>query len=95
MSASKKELGTIQAVLNRLNEERIPRALRLHSKVKSGERLSDQDMVFLQRVLEEANSMRSLVAEQPQYQPLLTRLTALYSGIVTAGLENEKNTARV
>ncbi len=47
MSNSRSEdAGTIQVLLTRLNGERLPRALDLHSKVDRGERLAESDMQF-------------------------------------------------
>jgi len=92
MNHTKKELGTIQAVLGRLNTERLPRALWLQSKVRRGERLDYHDIVFLRHVLDDTNDLRALVARNAEYQTLTLRLIALYSDIVSKGLQNEKTT---
>jgi hypothetical protein len=90
MSNPSKDAGTIQVLLDRLNAERLPRALDLKSKVDRGERLEQHDLEFLKRVLEDAGSAQQLVAKNPEFQPLVARLISLYGEITRKGLENEQ-----
>ena len=84
------DAGTIQVLLARLNSQRLPRALDLKSKVDPGERLDEQDMQFLQTVLEDANGAQHLAAKHPDFQPLVGRLISLYGEITAKALENEQ-----
>jgi hypothetical protein len=84
------DAGTIQALLERLNTQRLPRALELKEKVNRGERLDTADIQFLQRVLEDASSAQRLAAKHGEFQELVGRLISLYSEITSKGLENEK-----
>jgi hypothetical protein len=88
--SSQKEAGMIQVLLQRLNTERLPRALKLKEKVDRGERIDEFDSQFLSRVLEEANGAMKLAAKHPEYQPLVSRLVTLYGEITAKGLENEQ-----
>jgi hypothetical protein len=88
--SSQKDAGMIQALLSRLESERLPRALDLKKKVDRGERLNEHDTEFLSRVLEDAGSAQKLAAKHPEYQPLLARLIGLYGEITRKGLENEQ-----
>jgi hypothetical protein len=90
MSDSTRELGTIQALLERLTTQRLPYALELRDKVDRGERLSDYDTEFLKNVLEEANAIPQLATKHPEYQNLVSQLVGLYRHITSKGLENER-----
>ncbi|HYJ42425.1 MAG TPA: hypothetical protein VEW08_16665 [Steroidobacteraceae bacterium] len=85
-----KEAGTIQVMLQRLNEFRLPKALDLKKKVDRGEKLDSSDIEFLQTVLADATGAQSLVAKHPELKPLVGKLMGLYSEITTRGLENEQ-----
>lgn len=87
---SSNDAGTIQVLLERLNTQRLPRALDLKSRVDRGECLADYDLEFLQNVLTEARSAQSLIARHPEYHDLVGRLISLYGEITRQGLENEQ-----
>ena len=88
MSNSWSDAGTIQVLLARLNSERC-RALDLTSKVDPGERLEEQDMQFLQTVLEDASGVQHLAAEHAGFQSLVGSLNSLYCEITARALGNE------
>ncbi len=85
------DTGTIQAMLERLTHQRIPRALEIKSRVDAGEPLLDLDVQFLEQVFEDANVARPLISHHPELEPLVSKLVSLYSDITAKALENEKN----
>jgi len=88
--SAQKDAGTIQAMLQQLNDVRLPNALELKKKVDRGEKLDDYDLQFLEGVLEDTSSAQHLLAKHPELQTLVSQLVALYSAITTRALENEQ-----
>lgn len=82
--------GTIQVLLDRLTNYRLPRALDLKKRVDAGGLLEDADIDFLKRVFEDAANARALVERHPELQNLANQLTSLYSDIMAAALKNEQ-----
>ena len=90
MSESSEDLGLITVLLQRLETQRLPRALSLKDKVDRGEVLDDFDIGFLEEVFADTSNVRPLVAQHPEYQDLVARMMTLYKEITDKALENEK-----
>lgn len=88
MDKDTKDAGTLEALLQRLNDFRIPRLLELQQRVGEGEALTDYDIEFLERVLEDARSFEGLIKRHPEVQPLVAKVTALYHDITSKALQN-------
>jgi hypothetical protein len=84
------ELGVIQVLLSRFDSYRLPYALQLKAQVDRGERLSEYEMRFLKKVLEEGAHACRLAANHAKYAELVSRATGLFSEIMSKALENER-----
>jgi hypothetical protein len=90
MSGSSEDTGVIVALMERFNEQRLPKALALKTRVEQGECLSEHDITFLDEVFRDANHAMPLVDKHPELQPLASRAISLYKEITDKALENEK-----
>lgn len=90
MSESPKDEGVIAALLQRLNTQRLPKALALKDKVDGGELLNEHDIVFLKQVFADANKISPLVERNPEYHALVGRVVNLYKETMDKAMENEK-----
>ena len=94
MTTSKKDLGIAQVMLQHLNEQRLPHALKMKDRVDKGELLTAYDQEFLKEVTEEARFIPELLERQPQFKPLAQQVFSLFEYITAKGLENEKASAK-
>ena len=83
------DAGVTQVLLDRLNNQRLPRALELKEKVDAGEPLGEYDLRFLDEVFADAQTIQPMVDRHPEYQPLVARIIHLYKEILDKALENE------
>ncbi len=83
--------GVAVALLNRLTEVRLPRALAIKEQVDRGEPLDDSEIAFLERVFEDAVANRSKWEQHPELAEIISKVAALYHEITAKALENEQN----
>ena len=92
-SKDRRDKGTAQVLMVRLESQRLPRALKLKEKVDRGERLTEFDTQFLKQATQEGREARKLAQKLPQYQEVVNRMAALYEEIARKGAENENKAA--
>ena len=86
----KDDAGTIQTLLDRLEKFRLPRALAIMRRVEEGEKITEDDLEFLKRMLEEGRQVEPLLERHAEYQSLASRIVSLFGEITRKALENER-----
>jgi hypothetical protein len=89
MTDKTEDTGVIETLLARLNEYRLPRLLELKERVDSGATIDDNDLQFLERVLQDGREIEPLIKRNPKAQPIYAQLTTLYTHITAKAVENE------
>jgi hypothetical protein len=84
------ELGVIQVLLSRFSTYRLPYALQLKAQVDRGELLSEYEMRFLRKVLEEGAHACRLAAKHAKYEDVVSEATGLFTAIMSKARENER-----
>jgi hypothetical protein len=91
MTESSKDAGIISVLLQRLETQRLPRALALREKVDQGKKLNEFDIEFLEEAIADAHEVKPLIERHPEYQELAARVIHLYKEITDKAMENENN----
>jgi hypothetical protein len=90
MTDRRLEAGVIEAVLERLADQTLPRALDIKRKVDAGDKLLDSDTLFLDQALADLRRDGPYVEHHPEWEPLYSRVIDLYDQITRKALENEQ-----
>ena len=93
MANEAQDKGIAAVIMERMQEQRLPRALDLKTKVDEGGLLDDLDIDFLEKVFADSNELKPFLTRNPEYQELAGRVMALYHAITSKALENEKKQA--
>ncbi len=89
MDKAEKDRGTIVALIERFNTQRLPAAQALKKKVDSGQLLDESEHQQLYQVEEELNKVRALLERNPEYQDLAAKILNLWVEITKKELENQ------
>ena len=81
--------GVLLAIVERMETQRLPRALDLKAKVDAGGVLDDLDIDFLERLFADCNELKPMLVRHPEYQDLAARMMSLYHAITERALANE------
>ena len=86
---STRDVGVIQALVERFETRILPRLHDLKEKVDKGETLNDMDCEFLDRIIDDAyHNMPSTIGHQELHEFCL-HVTHYYKEITDKALENE------
>jgi hypothetical protein len=90
MKDPNKEAGVVQVLAERMEKQRLPRALELKARVDQGEVLNDSDIAFLEEVFKDAAQIKPYLDTHPEWQGLAGQLLHLYQTITAKALENQQ-----
>ena len=89
MTDTSEDAGVIMALMERFNNQRLPRMLKLKKRVDQGDKLSDSDIAFLEEILKDSQHTAPLIEKHPEMQSMVSRAVSLYKEITDRALENE------
>jgi len=90
MKESADELGTIYALIERFEKQRLPRLLEIKKRVDKGEVLTELDIQFITEVTHDAQRSKPLIDRHPEWHEFCAEVIHLYEEVVEKALENEK-----
>ena len=90
MTTPQDDAGVIAVLIERFEEQRLPRLLELQAKVDGGEKLLDYDLAFLEEVMADTLSNGPRFSSHPEYQTLAGKVVGLYKEISDKAMANEK-----
>jgi len=79
MRASEKDAGTIQALLKRLNEQRLPRAIALQDKVNRGEHCPPAHALI--NTVASKYTVADIRIEDAQIEEVIARFYAMHGAV--------------
>lgn len=90
MSSTSPDDGLLAVIVERLEKQRLPRALAMKEKLDQGEILNDFDISFLEEVFTDARNLKPLLQKHPEYEGLASKVMGLYREITEKALENQR-----
>jgi hypothetical protein len=91
MTEPSSEDGVILALIDRFEKQRLPRLQELKVKTEKGDRLSSEEIEFLDTVIHDAQKSKQLIDKHPEWQAFCANVAHLYETITEKALENEKD----
>ncbi len=88
---SKKDAGVIMTLIERFEKQRLPTLLQLKEKIDNGAALSNVDIEFLDKVMDDAMRTMPLTEGHPELHSFCAHVVHLYREITTRALQNEPN----
>ena len=90
MKDANQDAGMLAVLVERLETQRLPRALAMKEKVDRGECLDESDLALLEDVFADAAQLKPLLERHPEYEQIFIKMRNLYHEITEKGLANEK-----
>ena len=86
---SKNHAGIIQTLVEEFETHRLPILLKIKDKVDDGATISDGEIEFLDKVIEDANRSMHLTVNHPELHEFCQLVVHLYKEVSKKALENE------
>ncbi|MGB9493271.1 MAG: hypothetical protein WCA83_00535 [Azonexus sp.] len=90
MKDTTQDTGMLAVLVERLEAQRLPRALAMKEKVDRGECLDEFDLALLEEVFADSAKLKPLLDRHPEYEQIVIKMRTLYHEITEKGLANEK-----
>lgn len=90
MDKQEKEQAVIFTLVERFQNQRLPRALAIKKEVDAGGLLTEEELHFLEEVNKEARGIEPLIQKHPEWLELFSKAVHLHKEITEKALENEK-----
>ena len=90
MTEDNKDLGIAITLLDKFNEDTLPKALEIKQRLDRGEKLDHWDIAFLEQWFKRAEEIKPLVDRHPEYQEIYASAVHLYKQITDMAVLNEK-----
>lgn len=90
MKDPQQDAGVLAVLIERLESQRLPRALALKEKLDQGGLLDDFDIAFLEEVFSDSQEIQPLLERHPEHREFAARIMALYHDITEKALANEQ-----
>ena len=91
MKDPQQDAGMLAVLIERLEAQRLPRALDLKEKVDKGGRLDEFDLAFLEEVFSDSQEIKPLIERHPEHQEIAAKMMGLYREITEKALANERS----
>ncbi len=88
---STRDVGVIMALVKRFEAQRLPVLLELREKVSNNYVLSDADVEFLARVIDDASRALPMTEGHPELHNFCSRVVHLYDEITANALKNQES----
>ena len=83
------DIGVLKELLDRFNHLHFPRVLEIKTRVENGKALEQADIDFLVIVFTESQNMRGIVERNPDYKPLVAKISHFYFELTEVAYQNE------
>jgi hypothetical protein len=90
MDKAKHDKATLYTLVQKLNENNIPRMQRMLKRLDEEEKLTDQDIGHLKREYDTNMKDWRLIERNPDYMDLGLRYVDLYLSVISKAMENEQ-----